>query len=334
MNTPRGRILIAFAIVYIVWGSTYLGIRIAVETIPPFLLAASRAFVAGGLLLAIAKWRNRSSTAPAAHPARVYWRTAAIMGFLMFALGNALLSWAETRIDSGLAALLVGGIPLWVVILARYNPWMPPKAITPQKFIGVVVGMIGLGLLVWPGSATAAGVRMDPLAIGLLLIGEIGWAVGTVLAPSLPHPADKFEGSGQTMVAGGVMITLVALFRGEFGLLHPELISARSIAAWAYLVVFGSMVAYTAYAFLVATCEASTVATYALVNPIVAVLLGWMFVDEVVTPRMIVATAVIVAGLALTLFGSEMAAWTGRTLRRSGAEALGTAGQARTQGGG
>lgn len=320
MNTARGRIIIAFAIVYVVWGSTYLGIRVAVETIPPFLLAASRSLFAGALLLAFAKWRSRGKdSAPAPHSPRVLWRSAFLMGFLMFALGNALLSWAETRIDSGLAALLVGAIPLWVVVLARINPWGTKRPITPQKVAGVVVGLIGLGMLILPGSAaTAAGVRFDVLAVGLLLIGSIGWAIGTVIAPSLPHPKDKLEGSGMTMLAGGAMILVISLVRGELSSFTLAAVSGRSIFAWIYLVIFGSMIAYSAYIYLVAECEPTTVATYALVNPIVAVFLGWLFVDEVVTGRMLVATLVIIAGLALTLFGGEAAAWAGRQARATG----------------
>jgi drug/metabolite transporter (DMT)-like permease len=322
MHTHRGRILIAFAIVYLVWGSTYLGIRVAVETIPPFLLAATRSLFAGAVLYAFARWRaGRGERSTSAHPPirrSALWRTAFIMGFLMFVMGNALLSWAETRIDSGLAALIVGAIPLWVVVMARLNPYAAKREITLQKFVGVVVGIAGLGMLVWPGSATTAGVRMDPLAIGLLMLGSLGWAWGTVISPSLAHSGDKLEGSAMTMLAGGAMILIPAALKGEFTQLHPELISARSIAAWVYLVVFGSMIAFSAYVYLVASCEASTVATYALVNPIVAVFLGWLFVGEVVTARMVTATFVIVAGLALTLFGGEAAAWATRQARATG----------------
>jgi drug/metabolite transporter (DMT)-like permease len=316
MASMKSKTIIAFAIVYLVWGSTYLAIRVGVETIPPFLLAGIRNLLAGVLLLAFARLRAQKSTASAPQrPSAPYWRTAFIMGFLMFALGNAILSWAETRIDSGLAALIVGAIPLWVVILARVNPFGPRRAITLQKFLGVAVGIGGLALLVWPG-ASSAGVHFDLLAIGFLLIGSLGWAVGTVVAPSLAHPADKLEGSGMTMVAGGAMILVVATVRGEWGALHPEAISGRSLAALAYLMVFGSMIAYSAYAYLMISCEASTVATYALVNPIVAVFLGWLVLGEVVTSRMLLATIVIIAGLGLTLFGGEVAGWTGRQLDR------------------
>lgn len=319
MHTHRGRILIAFAIVYLVWGSTYLGIRVAVETIPPFILAASRSLFAGAILFAFARWRRRNTAPAPQRPSAAAWRTAFIMGFLMFVMGNALLSWAETRIDSGLAALIVGAIPLWVVVMARLNPYGAKREITLQKFVGVVVGIAGLGMLVWPGSATTAGVRMDPLAIGLLMLGSLGWAWGTVISPSLAHSGDKLEGSAMTMLAGGAMILIPATLKGEFAQLHPDLISGRSIAAWVYLVIFGSMIAYSAYVYLVASCEASTVATYALVNPIVAVFLGWLFVGEVVTSRMVLATIVIVAGLALTLFGGEAAAWANRQVRATGA---------------
>ena len=318
----KSKVLLAFAIVYVVWGSTYLAIRVAVETIPPFLMAGVRNLAAGLLLLALVRLRGRRTAAATPRaPRAAYWRTAVIMGFLMFALGNALLSWTETRIDSGLAALLVGAIPLWVAIIARFNPWGPRRDLSLQRLLGVAVGLAGLAMLVWPGSA-AGGVRFDLLAIGVLVVGSIGWAVGTVVAPTLPHPADKLEGSGQTMVAGGVMILLVALVRGEFGMLHPGAVSWESLAAVAYLVVFGSMIAYSAYAYLMVSCDASTVATYALVNPIVAVFLGWLVLNEVVTMRMVVATAVIIAGLGLTLFGGEAANWARGVLTRSAARSL------------
>lgn len=311
MNTHRGRILIAFAIVYVVWGSTYLGIRVAVETIPPFMLSATRSFVAGILLFAFARWRGRGQRRPL--PSRQEWTAAVLMGFLMFVMGNALLSWAETRIDSGLAALVVGAIPLWVVILERFKPWEGRKEVTLQKGLGVAVGLAGLGLLVWPGASTG-GVRMDPLAIGLLMIGSMGWAVGTVIAPVLKQAKDKMENAAMSMLTGGVMVLAIALIRGERLVLGD--VSARSWVSWVYLVIFGSMIAYSAYVWLVAHVEAGKIATYALVNPIVAVFLGWLLVGEQVTARMLIATVIIIAGLTLTLFGREMAHWTGSRVSR------------------
>jgi len=314
MNTLRGRILIAFAIVYVVWGSTYLGIRVAVETIPPFLLSATRSFVAGVLLFAFARWRTRGEARPL--PSRAEWRGAWLMGFLMFVLGNALLSWAETRIDSGLAALVVGAIPLWVVILDRYSPWGSGEGVTLQKGLGVAVGLVGLGLLVWPSGSGRGGVRMDALAIGLLMFGSMGWAVGTVIAPKLVLAKDKMENAAMSMLTGGVMVLVIALVRGER--LTLSAVSGRSFAAWVYLVVLGSMLAYSAYVWLVAHVEAGKIATYALVNPIVAVFLGWLLAGEAVTARMLVATVIIVVGLTLTLLGREIAAWAGRTARATG----------------
>jgi drug/metabolite transporter (DMT)-like permease len=314
MNTLRGRILIAFAIVYVVWGSTYLGIRVAVETIPPFVLAASRQLAAGALLLALVRWRGRGAPRPAL--TRAEWGGAAVMGTLMFLLGNGLLSWAETRIDSGLAALLVGAIPLWVVILERFNPVGPRRPVTLQKALGVAVGLAGLALLVWP--TDQGGIRMDPLAITLVMIGSLGWALGTVIGPTLPHPTDKMENAAITMLAGGGIVLVVALAKGEFAGLTTATISARSWAAWWYLVVFGSMIAYSAYVWLMAHVEAGKIATYALVNPIVAVFLGWLLMHEAITAKMLLATLIILAGLGLTLFGKEAAEWASRQARATG----------------
>jgi drug/metabolite transporter (DMT)-like permease len=312
MNTLRGRILIAFAIVYIVWGSTYLGIRVAVETIPPLMLSATRSLVAGVLLFAFARWRGRDERRPL--PSWAEWKGAIVMGFLMFVLGNAILSWAETRIDSGLAALVVGAIPLWVVLLQRFRPKESRKEVTLQKGLGVAVGLVGLGLLVWPSGSGGGGVRMDPLAIGLLMLGSMGWAVGTVISPSLAQAKDKVENAAMSMLTGGVMVLAIALLRSERLVLSA--VTLRSFGAWIYLVTFGSMLAYSAYVWLVAHVEAGKIATYALVNPIVAVFLGWLLVGEQVTPRMLTATVIIVAGLGLTLFGGELAAWTGSKVSR------------------
>ena len=194
------------------------------------------------------------------------------------------------------------------MILERFKPWEGRKEVTLQKGLGVAVGLVGLGLLVWPGAATG-GVRMDALAIGLLMIGSMGWAVGTVIAPVLKQAKDKMENAAMSMLTGGVMVLAIALIRGERLALGE--VSARSWVSWVYLVIFGSMIAYSAYVWLVAHVEAGKIATYALVNPIVAVFLGWLLVGEQVTARMLIATAIIIAGLTLTLFGREMAVWTG-----------------------
>jgi drug/metabolite transporter (DMT)-like permease len=209
-----------------------------------------------------------------------------------------------------------------VVILERIKPFGTRREITIQKALGVGLGLLGLGMLVWPGNA-ASGIRFDLFTAGILTVGAVAWAVGTVAGPVIPHPADKIEGAAMTMLTGGAMIALVAIVRGEFSSFDIGRVSASSLAAWAYLVVFGSMIAYTAYSYLVSTVEAGKIATYALVNPIVAVFLGWAVLGERVTPKMVTATLVIVAGLALTIFGGEAAAWGRRTLGRVGAVKLG-----------
>ncbi|HEU4569007.1 MAG TPA: EamA family transporter [Gemmatimonadales bacterium] len=300
----KTKILIAFALVYLVWGSTYLAIRVAVETIPPFLLAGTRNLVAGAVLLAVTRWWRSGPRRPSRWNGRQLWQGALVMGFLMFVLGNGILSWVETRMDSGLAALIVGCIPLFVVVIERVKWWGERRALTPQKTIGVLVGIGGLALLVAPG-ASGAGVRIDALAAGALLLGALGWAIGTVAGRELPHPEDKIESAAMTMLAGGALITLVAAFTGEFRAFDIGRVSAQGVLAWAYLVVFGSMITYSAYAWLVATVEASTLATYALVNPVVAVILGWALVGERLTGRMLLAAAVILLGLGLTLFGQK-----------------------------
>jgi drug/metabolite transporter (DMT)-like permease len=188
--------------------------------------------------------------------------------------------------------------------------------VTLQKGLGVAVGLLGLGLLVWPSGSGHGGVRVDLLAIGLLMFGSVGWAVGTVIAPKLTLATDQVENAAMSMLTGGAMVLVIALIRGER--LSLSVLSGRSMVSWVYLVIFGSMIAYSAYVWLVAHVEAGKIATYALVNPIVAVFLGWLLVGEVVTSRMLLATLVIVLGLGLTLFGGEAAAWAGRAARATG----------------
>ena len=230
----KGRIFAAFAVVYLVWGSTYLGIRWAVETLPPFLLSGTRFIVAGLLLYAWARIRG----APA--PGRREWLAALGIGILLVAGGNAMVVWAEQRVPSGLAALIVAGMPLWVALFQRVAPGGKP--IAGSRLIGLVVGFGGLALLL---AGRGEGIGGVPLVrMGGLVLASVSWALGSVLSRRVPLPGDSPLASAMSMLAGGVVALGIGVAGNELAGLDPARVSAASIAAWAYLVVFGSMVAY------------------------------------------------------------------------------------------
>jgi len=291
----RARTLLAFAIVYVVWGSTYLFIRYAVQTIPPFLLTGTRFIVAGSLLSA---WAMLSG---AERPTRANWKAIVIVGVLFFPCANAVVVWAETRIGSGIAALLVAVEPLWVAaILTLFTRQRPPAAV----LAGIVLGLLGLAVLVGPKLQTgSAGVD---LTAALALMGaSCSWAAGSVYGRTAPLPRAPLLASGLEMLVGGVAAFVVGVVAGEPRHLVLAAVSERSIIALAYLTVLGSIVAFTAYNWLVTVEAPARVATYAYVNPVIAVLLGAVVAGEPLTPRIGVAAVVIVTAVVLVIAGQS-----------------------------
>ncbi len=285
----RALVLAAFATVYIVWGSTYLAIRYAVETIPPFVMAGARFLLAGTILILWAMWHDR------ARATRSNWRAAAIAGTLLLAGGNGAVVWAEQRVPSGLTALLVASVPLWMVLA----DWLRPRGKRPTigVVLGVAVGMFGIVLLVGPGSL--GGERIDPAGAAALICGSLSWAIGSLYSREGDLPKNAILATGMEMFAGGVVLWVAALPAGEWRHLDLARASAASIAGYFYLVVFGSLIAFTAFAWLLRVSTPAKVSTYAFVNPVIAVLLGWAIAHEPVGPRTIVAAAVIVGAVAL-----------------------------------
>ncbi|WP_432123838.1 EamA family transporter [Streptomyces sp. C10-9-1] len=283
-----GAVWTALAIVYVVWGSTYLGIKIVVETMPPFLSAAGR-FVAAGLVLAgLVAWR-RGPGALRAAPRQL--AGAAVVGLLLLLGGNGLVVLAETTVPSGLTALLIAVVPAWVVLLRRASGDRPGRG----AYAGVALGLAGLAALTLPGLSGAvhiAGVLTVVAATAL-------WAVGSFSSSRIPMPSDPFAASAYEMVAGGLGCAAVALLRGEHRGFSLAEVSARSWSAFAFLVVFGSLIAFTAYAWLLHTAPLSLVATYAYVNPVVAVLLGALVLGEALTWPVVLGGAVVVTGVCL-----------------------------------
>ncbi|MFC9593767.1 EamA family transporter [Streptomyces sp. NPDC056944] len=283
-----GAVWAALGIVYVVWGSTYLGIRIVVETLPPFLSGGARFVTAGLLLAAIVAWRQ----GPAAlKVTRRELGSAVLVGLLLILGGNGLVVLAETSIPSGLAALLVAAVPVWVVLLRTVLGDRPGLG----AFGGVLLGFAGLGVLTVPGLSGEVKIG----GVVLVLVAALLWSAGSVSSARLTMPANPFTASAYEMLAGGLAALTVGLVRGEHHGLDLGAVSGRSWAALAYLVVFGSLVAFTAYAWLLQTAPVSLAATYAYVNPVVAVLLGALVLDEALTWPILLGGAIVVGGVCL-----------------------------------
>jgi drug/metabolite transporter (DMT)-like permease len=282
----------ALATIYVVWGSTYLGIRYMVETIPAMLGAGARFLLAGALLWLWLRWRN----GPSAEPMRAsWWRTVWLLGLLLPAGGNGLVTVAEDlAVPSGLAALIVASVPLWVVLLRLVAGDRP----APRTLAGVGLGFIGVALLLRPGDHTG---EASTWALLLVVLAAVLWATGSFASPRLPQPSDPFRAMALQMMAGGVILTVGGIARGELDDVHLGAISLESWLGFAYLVTFGSILAFSAYAWLLRNVPVSRAATYAYVNPVIAVFLGWSFVNEPLTATTVIGTLVIVASVALVV---------------------------------
>lgn len=286
MPTSTARVWIALALVYVVWGSTYLGIRIVVETMPPFLSAGARFLTAGLLLAGLVAWRD----GPAALRAtRAQVRSAVVVGLLLVLGGNGFVVLGETSVPSGLAALLVAAVPMWLVLLRAGSGDRP----SPRTLAGVLLGLGGLAVLAGPGfgGETALG------GVLLVLAGSVCWSLGSFSAAKLALPPNPFTGSAYQMLVGGAGGIVVGLCRGEQHGLDPGSYSTASWVALGYLVLFGSLVGFTAYVWLLRAAPLSLVATYAYVNPVVAVALGWLILDEALTWPILLGGAIVVAAV-------------------------------------
>ena len=269
------RLLGAFAAIYILWGSTYLFIRFGVETIPPFLLAGTRHIVAGTLLYLWVRLRTNE------RPRAWQWLAAAVVGTLLLVGGNGGVTWAEQRVPSGLAALLVATMPLWMVLL----DWLRPGRVRPRAgaALGLLLGFAGVALLVAPTRLNSHSV--DPLGAGVLVLAALSWAIGSLYSRQGKVAASPLLAAAMQCLAGGAILWTLGLVTGEWSRLDAGHISLRSTLSLAYLIVFGSLLGFTAYIWLLRVATPSRVSTYAYVNPVVAVLLGWAFAGEAITPR-------------------------------------------------
>jgi drug/metabolite transporter (DMT)-like permease len=297
----RFRIIIAFAALYLIWGSTYLGIRFAIETIPPFLMAGTRFFIAGVIMYAIA-WSQGIGKSNWAN-----WRTSLIIGACLLLAGNGGVTISEKYIDSGLAALIVAIVPIYIVILG-WASGMAPRP-TPTVWLALVGGFVGVGILFGPALhfSSNAG-RYPAIGMSILLVSSFIWSAGSLYSRTAKHAASPFLTAAQQMLCGGLLLLLAGIATGEMRHFHPSSISILSLASFVYLVIIGAVVGYTAYIWLLRHCDPAKVATYAYVNPIVAVLLGAAFAGETLSMRILVAAGLIIGSVALVITAQQVRA--------------------------
>jgi drug/metabolite transporter (DMT)-like permease len=283
------QVFVAFAAVYLIWGSTYLAIRYAVESIPPFLMAGTRSLAAGLILYAFARARG------AVAPTFLHWRNAAIAGVLLLTIGNGGVTWAELVIPSSVTALLVALVPLWMVLL----DWLRPKGNRPRPlvFAGLAVGFLGVALL-GRGNVHGSG-SAHVWAVTALMAASICWAIGSLFSRQSQKPASPLLSIAMQMISGGGALLILALLRGELATFSLSHVTPSSIGAWLYLTLVGSLVGFTAYVWLLQVSTPARVSTYAYVNPLIAVLLGCTIGHESASRELFVAGALIIAAVVL-----------------------------------
>lgn len=294
-NDKRNIILMiaAFAAVYVIWGSTYLAIKYAIETIPTFLMAGVRFTLAGVILFAISRFTKGYE-----RPKLVHWRTSLIVGALLLAIGNGGVVLAEHYISSSLAALLVATVPFWIVLLSWI--FMGKGRPNSKVTLGLLVGFLGVWLLISGQAAGSASTGPNGVfGAVLIIIATLGWAVGSLYGTRAPAVKSAIQASGMQMLAGGVVLLIIGTVTGEWSQVNISAMSFNSLFALGYLIVFGAIVAYTAYSWLLKNASPTAVTTYAYVNPAVAVLLGWAIAGESLTGQMLVGAAIIVGSVAL-----------------------------------
>jgi drug/metabolite transporter (DMT)-like permease len=286
----KTKIWIALITLYIVWGSTYLGIKIAVETIPPFFHAAIR-FLISGIILVL--WQRSIGNEM---PTRSQWKSTFIIGTLLLLGGNGLVSWAEQTVPSGVAALIVGTVPLFLVILEsfRKNGVKP----TWQTIVGLVIGFIGVFLLVGPAELTGSQEKLNPFGVIAVLSASFLWATGSIYSKGADLPKSSFMTTGAEMLMGSISLIIVSVLTGELNGWNIADVSTRSWLGVIYLITMGSIVGFGSYIWLLQNAPISLVATYAYVNPIVAVMLGFFFGNEILEPRIWLATGIIIGAVA------------------------------------
>lgn len=286
------RLVFAFASVYLIWGSTYLAIRFAIETLPTFTMIGVRFLAGGAVMLAYAISRGEGV------PTLGQWRDGAFTGILMMGGGTGTVAWAEHRIHSSVAALMVATLPLWMVVLEGLRT--RTRAVDPRVVAGIALGFGGVALMVKPAGDALAARDIDPLGAGAVLAATLFWAIGSIYARHAALPRSPFLTAGMQTACGGAALILFGLVVGEGGQLDWRAFSTKSVLALLYLIVLGNG-AFIAYAWLLKVSTPARVSTYAYVNPLVAIVLGWVLADEVLTPLQLAGAGLIVAAVVLII---------------------------------
>ena len=288
-RATRGQIIAAFASIYLVWGSTYLAIRYVVETMPPFVMAGTRFLISGILLFAWSRWRG------ARRPTAVHWRNATIAGAFLLLGGNGGVVWAQQTVPSGLTALLVSILPFWLVIIEWARP--PRRRPSMAVLIGLVVGFLGIVVLVGPAGIGGNGVSI--LGATVLILASLSWAIGSFWSRDADMPESGLLTTGMEMLGGGLLLFLAGVVTGELTNFDVRAVSTASWVGWIYLIVFGSLIGFTSYIWLLDKVSPARLGTYAYVNPIVAVILGWAIAGETLSVRTGIAAAIVICAVAL-----------------------------------
>jgi drug/metabolite transporter (DMT)-like permease len=287
---------LALGLVYVVWGSTYLAIGFAIKTLPPFLMAGARFMASGALLFVFLLLRG------VPWPSLRHWKSAGIVGFLLITVANGGVCWIERWVPSGVTALLVGTVPLWIALLMALGPQGQKPSLS--IWAGISLGFLGIVLLVLakPGESGASVNLWGALGlVGTSLV----WAIGSLYSRKADLPASPLMGTALEMILGGFFQLVVALLLGEFGQFHPALVSSGSWEAWVYLTLIGSLVGFTSYIWVLQRATPELASTYAFVNPIIAVFLGWLLAGETLTGSLFLAAGFIVGAVVLVAWGSR-----------------------------
>lgn len=289
---PAWKIVAAFAAIYIIWGTTYLAIAMMVKTIPPYLGAGSRFLVAGTLLFVFLRLRGHPL------PTLRQWGWAALAGLLLLVGGNGSIVWAQKTVPSGIASIIVATEPLWIVLAS----WLFFRGGRPTllEAAGILGGFAGMVFLIGP-SMLAHGGEIDPFGAGLLAFATVSWAFGSMVSRHADLPDSAPMAMSMEMASAGLIMLLLAIPKGDWGGFSLSAVTLESFLGWLYLVVFGSWIGFVAFFFLMRHCRPSRAATYAYVNPLIALFLGWLVAGEPLSARTLVSAAVILASVAIVV---------------------------------
>lgn len=290
-------IVLAFSAVYLIWGSTYLGIRFAIASLPPFLMAGTRFFLSGVTMYAIAR------IAGAPKPTAATWKTGLIIGACLISAGNGGVTIAERWVPSSLAALLVATVPIYIALLGWISGTAPRPS--PMVWLGLIGGFLGVAILVGPEFAAPAGHRSVAFGMSILLVSSLLWSIGSLYSRHAKNAASPFLAAGQQMICGGLVLIFLGSVTTEYRKFHLSDVTSVSIIAFFYLVVVAGLIGFPAYVFLLRHCDPAKVATYAYVNPIVAVILGALLAHEAISIRTLIGAALIVAAVAVVVMAEQ-----------------------------